>query len=325
MFDREIQKNIVLSSLQNNAQALNSQSQYLDIQRQLSYLDIDSKKQANLINASYKCDMASATRDNAIANISISNKYNNAKPNAYNETDFTQFTSYFYIFSIDTDNNTNFRIVDNIKAHYNVLGTNVGYIENWKPAERKGLYFDYVLGSVIDNKNSLFKDLTPELYTELVTRIENGIRMWYTETIEWFGDVIIDNTYTGSAEPYLENLTNERKAELTNIVNNKIYNELVNKNNLLEYILVSDFTPSEKTYMNWIVNDLVWGETPIESTKRTRIVTEVNVLDIRFNRDLAKVEARIREWTFLTIYEMQEGIRYARILHQNESEVVNNA
>ena len=77
--------------------------------------------------------------------------------------------------------------------------------------------------------------------------------------------------------------------------------------------------------MNWIVNDLVWGETPIESTKRTRIVNEVNVLDIRFNRDLAKVETRIREWTFLTIYEMQEGIRYARYLHQNESEVLNNA
>ena len=76
--------------------------------------------------------------------------------------------------------------------------------------------------------------------------------------------------------------------------------------------------------MNWIVNDLVWGETPIESAKKTRIVTEVNLLDIRFNRDLAKVEARIREWTFLTIYEMQEGIRYARLLHQNESEVVNN-
>ena len=149
--------------------------------------------------------------------------------------------------------------------------------------------------------------------------------MWYTETIEWFGDVIIDNTYTGSAEPYLENLTNERKVELTNIVNNKIYNELVNKNNLLEYISTGEFNPAEKTYMNWIVNDLVWGETPIESTKRTRIVSEVNLLDIRFNRDLAKVETRIREWTFLTIYEMQEGIRYARLLHQNESEVVNNA
>ena len=52
---------------------------------------------------------------------------------------------------------------------------------------------------------------------------------------------------------------------------------------------------------------------------------EVSLLDIRFNRDLAKVEARIREWTFLTIYEMQEGIRYARLLHQTESEVVNNA
>ena len=324
VYDREIQKNIVLASLQNNAQALNSQSQYLDIQRQLSYLDIDSKKQANLISASYKCDMASATRDNAIANISISNKYNNAKPNAYNETDFTQFTTYFYIFTIDTDNNTNFRIVDNIKAHYNVLGTNVGYIENWKPSERKGLYFDYVLGSVIDNKNSLFKDLTPELYTELVTRIENGIRMWYTDTIEWFGDVIIDNTYTGSAEPYLENLTNERKVELTNIVNNKIYNELVNKNNLLEYILVGEFNPAEKTYMNWLVNDLVWGETPVEATKRTMAISEVSLLDIRFNRDLAKVEARIREWTFLTIYEMQEGIRHARYIHQNESEVVNN-
>ena len=148
--------------------------------------------------------------------------------------------------------------------------------------------------------------------------------MWYTETIEWFGDVIIDNTYTGTAEPYLENLTNERKVELTNIVNNKIYNELVNKNDLLEYILVGEFNPAEKTYMNWIVNDLVWGETPIETAKKTRIVNEVNVLDIRFNRDLAKVEARIREWTFLTIYEMQEGIRYARLLHQNESEVVNN-
>lgn len=325
VFDREIQKNIVLSSLQNNAQALNSQSQYLDIQRQLSYLDIDSKKQANLINASYKCDMASATRDNAIANISINNKYNNAKPNAYNETDFTQFTSYFYIFSIDTDNNTNFRIVDNIKAHYNVLGTNVGYIENWKPAVRKGLYFDYVLGSVIDNKNTLFKDLTPELYTELVTRIENGIRMWYTETIEWFGDVIIDNTYTGSAEPYLENLTNERKVELTNIVNNKIYNELVNKNNLLEYILVGEFNPAEKTYMNWLVNDLVWGETPIEESKKTRITTEVYILDVRFNHDLTKMENTIKEWLFLTIYEIQLAIETARILNTNKNEVINNA
>ena len=76
--------------------------------------------------------------------------------------------------------------------------------------------------------------------------------------------------------------------------------------------------------MNWLVNDLVWGETPIETTKRSRIVTEVSLLDISFNRDLAKVESRIREWTFLTIYEMQEGIRHARYIHQNESEVLNN-
>ena len=106
--------------------------------------------------------------------------------------------------------------------------------------------------------------------------------------------------------------------------NAKIYNELVNKNNLLEYISIGEFNPAEKTYMNWIVNDLVWGETPIETEKRTRIDSEVSLLDIRFNRDLAKLEARIREWTFLTIYEMQEGIRHARYIHQNESEVVNN-
>lgn len=256
------------TQLSNNTSIFNSQSAILQTQRDLQYQSIDIQKQANLLNAQYQCDTASVTRDNAIAMISISNKYNNCKPGAYFQTDYSQYTPYYYILSIETFNDTDFRMVDNIRNHYNVLGIDVGYIETWQPSVRKGLYFNYVCGSILDNSNNLISNLTSEIFVELAQRIEQGIRLWFEDQLYWFGNLTIDNTYTGSPEPHYY-LSDDDKESIINYINTNMYS--YNKTDLITQFNNHYFSTNERQYGLWIINDLPYGDETISADNQTAL------------------------------------------------------
>ena len=255
--DTQVNVPYLQSLIDNNNQTLNTQKEILAIQRDFNYKNIELQKQANLISAQFQCDTASITRDNAISMISIKNKYNNCKPGAYYQTDYTQYTSYYYLMTIETFNDTNFSMVDNIRNHYNVCGIDVGYIEKWKPSERKGLYFNYVLGSILDNSNKLISQIPSEIFIELSSRIEQGIRLWYKDQLYWFGNLTIDNTYTGSPMPHY-NLSDESKAEIEEYINDNIWS--YSKEDLLSMCYSRFFSLNERSYVDWIINDLPYGE-----------------------------------------------------------------
>lgn len=255
------------SVLASNLNSLTLQKDVLKQQRDLQYQSIDIQKQANLLNARYQCDTASVARDNAIANISIKNKYNNCQPNAYNPTDYTQFTSYYYEMEIETYNETDFSIVDNVRNHYNVLGVSVGYLEKWQPKVKKGLYFNYILGSVVDNSNKLIKEIPSEIFIELISRIEQGIRLWYVEQLDWFGNLTIDNTYTGSPEIYNE-LSDTDKKDILYFINSNMYD--YNKTDLIS-LINSNYNGEKLNYALWYINDLPYGENELNEETQTKL------------------------------------------------------
>lgn len=255
--------------IDSNHTSLAYQKNILQVQRDLQYQSIDIQKQANLLNAQFQCDTASVTRDNAIANISIKNKYNNCQPNAYNPTDYTQFTSYYYEMEIETYKDTDFSIVDNVRNHYNVLGISVGYTEKWQPKVKKGLYFNYILGNVIDNSNKLIQEIPSEIFIELSSRISQGIRLWYVEQLKWFGNLTIDNTYTGSPEIYNE-LSDIDKKEILDFININMYD--YNKGDLIS-LINSTYNGVKLNYALWYINDLPYGETELNKDTQTKLQT----------------------------------------------------
>lgn len=256
------------AQLNNNTNVFNSQSAILQAQRDLQYQSIDIQKQANLLNTQYQCDTASATRDNSIAMISISNKYNNCKPGAYFQTDYSQYTPYYYIISIETFNETDFRMVDNIRNHYNVLGIDVGCIETWYPSVRKGLYFNYICGSILDNSNNLISNLTSEIFVALAQRIEQGIRLWFEDQLYWFGNLTIDNTYTGLPEPHYY-LSDDDKESIINYINTNMYS--YEKTDLIAQFNNHYFSTNERQYGLWIINGLPYGDNTISADNQTAL------------------------------------------------------
>lgn len=291
------------TQLNNNTNVFNSQSAILQAQRDLQYQSIDIQKQANLLNTQYQCDTASVTRDNAIAMISISNKYNNCKPGAYFQTDYSQYTSYYYIISIETFNETDFRMVDNIRNHYNVLGIDVGYIEIWKPIVRKGLYFNYICGSILDNSNNLINNLTSEIFVELVQRIEQGIRLWFPDQLYFFGNLTIDNTYTGSPESHYY-LSDDDKDNIDNFIKDNMYR--YNKEGLVAQLYANYYSLNDRTYGMRIIKDLPYGDETISADNQTALnaffAYEKNVLLPTSDEAINYVKNIMNN---LTVYEKQ--------------------
>ena len=285
---------------ENNRDLLNKQRDTLWRQHASNLRSLDAQLEQAQINTQYQNDCLAIARDNTIANIAISNKYNNAKPNAYYETDFTQFSSYYYTFYIDTTAGD--EIEQNIKNRYNVLGTYVGYVETWKPRVYEGLYFDYIKGSIIDNSNNVSSGIPNEIYIELISRIEDGVRIWHPNQLVWFGNLLIDNTNLGTPEPY-NTYSDELKAELLDEFNREAYFALDDKGLIKQY-LHSYFTGLiDPSYINWFVDNMPWGTENIPASRQTKISTYW--LNLRYDYSVAETKNIIRNADFLTVYEKQ--------------------
>lgn len=284
----------------NNASLYKVQVENIYSQHQFNVKQLENQYEQMAINTSFQNDCIAIARDNTIANIAISNKYNNAKPNAYYETDFTQFSSYYYTYYIDTSYGD--EIEQNIKNHYNVLGTYVGYLENWQPSVYEGLYFDYIKGSVINNSNEISKDIPAEVYINLMSRIESGVRIWHPTQLEWFGNLTIDNTNLGTAEPY-NTYSDSLKNELQYNFNLEVYNNLEDKSTTLSYLIGYYTGLISSSYITWFVNNQPWGSETIPVSRQTQIITYW--LFLRYDYSVAETKEIIKNADFLTIYEKQ--------------------
>lgn len=284
----------------NNVNLYNTQKAILNRQGFEDYRNIVNQKDQLILNTRYQNDCLAIARDNTIANIAISNKYNNAKPNAYYETDFTQFSSYYYTFYIDlTDGDA---IEQNIKNRYNVLGTYVGYLENWQPSNYEGLYFDYIKGSIINNSMEISKDIPNDVYIELVSRIEEGVRIWHPNQLAWFGNLLIDNTNLGTAEPY-NNYTDTQKADLLTDFNQLAYNDLEDKAFIINYLTSYYSGTISASYISWFVNNMPWGPTTIPATRQSKILFYITNLSLVYST--AEAKDIVKNADFLTVYEKQ--------------------
>ena len=284
----------------NNKNLYKAQLDNLYAQFQISERELDTQYKQMAINTSFQNDCIAIARDNTIANIAISNKYNNAKPNAYYETDFTQFSSYYYTYYIDTSYGD--EIEQNIKNHYNVLGTYVGYLENWQPSVYEGLYFDYIKGSVVNNSEEVSKNIPNDIYIALMTRIESGVRIWHPSQLEWFGNLTIDNTNLGTPEPY-NTYSDSLKAELQYNFNIQAYNSLDDKSTILSYLIGYYTGIISASYITWFVNNQPWGSETIPASRQTQISTYWYFLLYTFS--VAETKEIIKNADFLTIYEKQ--------------------
>lgn len=284
---------------QNNIQLLRDQTGILIEQQTLDLKALANQYKQTVLNTRYQNDCLAIARDNTIANVAISNKYNNAKPNAYYETDFTQFSSYYYTYYIDTVYSDS--IEQNIKNRYNVLGTYVGYIEKWQPSVYEGLYFDYIKGSIIDNSNVLSSEIPNDIYINLISRIEEGVRIWHPNELAWFGNLIIDNTNLGTPEPY-NNYTDEEKANIQNSLNTAMYDDLLSPANCKNRLRTLYPTISE-TYTNWCVDNEPWGTQTIPLDRQQKI--SVYWLNLRNDYSVEETKDILKNADFLTVYEKQ--------------------
>lgn len=284
---------------QNNIQLLRDQRNNLLSQLVLDTRAIENQRLQAQLNTQYQNDTIAIARDNTIANIAISNKYNNSKPNAYYETDFTQFSSYYYTYYIDLSEGN--YIEQNIKNRYNVLGTYVGYMEKWKPSVYEGLYFDYIKGSIVNNSNDVSGDIPDDIYIELTLRIEEGIRIWHPSQLAWFGNLIIDNTNLGTAEPY-NAYTEEQKTELNTSLEELMYDNLLDKGDC-KTSLYSTYPTIATSYIDWLVDNQPWGTTNIPAERQTEIYTYQYIL--RFDYSVEETQDLIKIADFFTVYEKQ--------------------
>ena len=284
---------------QNNIQLLRDQQGILIEQQTLDLKALANQYKQMVLNTQYQNDCLAIARDNTIANVAISNKYNNAKPNAYYETDFTQFSSYYYTYYIDTVYNDS--IEQNIKNRYNVLGTYVGYIEKWQPNVYEGLYFDYIKGSIIDNSNVLSSEIPNDIYINLISRIEEGIRIWHPSQLDWFGNLLIDNTNLGTPEPY-NTYTEEQKADVQASLEVAMYDDLLTPTNCKSRLRTLYPTLSS-TYTDWCVDNEPWGTATIPADRQAKILFYKAWL---FNYHTEEEEIEIfKNADFLTVYEKQ--------------------
>lgn len=280
-------KSINLKSINANNDLLSYQIDIAKAQAASQNRLLELQQAANSINARFQCDTIALTRDNTLANIAISNKYNNLRPGSFNGFGFNEISDYVFAEYIDTDDYTDFSQIINIRTHYNTYGIFRGYIDNWKPGQFEGLYFDYIKGEPVNNSNELIDNtLTTEIYTQLVTRLSNGLRIWnpkvlvtYNHETLLFGNLMFDNTYSnipsyGNYKGELGGPTEEQKLLyqrewysqiITQSITSSSYStvNITNWNNL--YTPPSRPTPEEGdkyNYLIWLGNGIPFGETP---------------------------------------------------------------
>lgn len=284
---------------ENNIQLLRDQANILFKQTYYDVKSLNNQYQQAVLNTQYQNDCLAIVRDNTIANIAISNKYNNAKPNAYYETDFTQYSSYYYMFYIDlTDGD---QIEQNIKNRYNVLGTYLGYLETLNISQLKGLYFNYIKGSIIDNSNSVSSGIPNDIYIELITRIEEGVRLWKPNQLVWFGDLLKDNTNLGLPEVYDSTLSEEAKIDMFERMEDYMYVYYYDKN-VTKSTLQTNFV-GHNDYVNYLVDSQPWGDSTISADRQTELYTYRLYLSYDYN-NTEQIEI-IKNADFLTVYEKQ--------------------
>lgn len=294
-----LQQGITRDVANNNISLLRNQRSILYDQLNLDIKSLQNQYNKLVIDSMYQNDCVAIARDNTIANVSISNKYNNSKPNAYYETDFTQFSSYYYIYYIDlTDGDM---IEQNIKNRYNVLGTYVGYLEKWQPSSYEGLYFDYIKGSVVNNSYDVSKNIPNEIYIELISRIEEGIRIWHENQLDWFGNLTIDNTNLGTAEPY-NTYSESDKADLQSDFDTCVYVEYRTPTNTKSR-LITLHPEMTVSYINWFVDNQPWGSATIPADRQSKILTYETF--IWYDHTTEETKQILIDADFLTIYEKQ--------------------
>lgn len=285
----------------------------------------DKQVEANTLNSRLQCDLIALNRDNTIANLNIANKYNNAKPNAYNSTDYTKFTNYVYHIVIDELSENDRTQQHALETYYNVNGIYVGYKEKVNLSTQKGLLYDYIKGSLINNSNMLSEELTIDIYTQLVTRIENGVRIW--RNISYFGDMQTDNTNISGTIPPTQNLSESDMTYVLDKLYEVIYGEdLPDKDTVTSMITGNAiFEASEtdlKNYALWVNNNLYWGTYPLSAEDESRMTVMRVYIYSEFGVDrTADFYSNIVENMYdLTIYEKQSMINYWRTEEQNEDE-----
>ena len=291
----KVKENVAL----NNIDLLREQVGIIGQQNSIDINALTNQYQRAVIETRFQNDCLAIARDNTIANIAISNKYNNAKPNAYYETDFTQFSSYYYTYYIDlTDGD---EIEQNIKNRYNVLGTYVGYLENWRPSVYEGLYFDYIKGSIIDNSYQVSADIPNDIYIQLISRIEEGVRIWHPTELAWFGNLLIDNTNLGTPEPY-NTYTDTQKANIETSLEGYMYNDYYNKATCKAQLKIA-YPTIDDDYLDWYVDNQPWGSATIPITRKTELTTYW--LFLSYDYSTVEVKDIIKKDDFLTVNEKQ--------------------
>ena len=265
---------------------INNLTSVLDLQNQAYSL----QQQANTINTRFQCDIIALNRDNTLANIAISNKYNNAQPGAYKETDFTHIMSCYYGSEPYVKPYTDYTIINNIKTHYNVYGMYVGYKQTWIPGVYQGHFFDYINGTIINNRNVLSEELNYYIYSQLYSRIQNGIRIWrndkfnisdsYTRMDKSFGNLDADNTYVVNDSnfiPLLLTISNERRMYLEDCYLRYAMETLKDDYNAITFLDLegiitthfssADYTNAERTYLYSFMTMFVRYEEDYDQTE----------------------------------------------------------
>lgn len=291
----KVKENVAL----NNIDLLRQQIGIIGQQNSIDINALNNQYQRAVIETRFQNDCLAIARDNTIANIAISNKYNNAKPNAYYETDYTQFSSYYYTYYIDlTDGD---QIEQNIKNRYNVLGTYVGYLENWRPSVYEGLYFDYVKGSIINNSDSVSAGIPNDIYIQLTSRIEEGVRIWHPNELAWFGNLLIDNTNLGTPEPY-NTYTEQQKSDLQTTLDTYMYDNLYSIATC-KSTLKSTYPTIDEDYIDWLVDNQPWGSATIPNQRKLDL--GMYWLFLSYDYTIAEVKDIVKKDDFITVYEKQ--------------------
>ena len=268
---------------------INNAKQAVMLQNQLYGL----QQQANTINTRFQCDVIALNRDNALANIAISNKYNNAQPGAYKQTDFTQITNYYYTAEPYVKPYEDYSVKSNILNHYNIYGMYIGFAQNWKPGTYEGHFYDYIQGTIINNQNVLSEELTYEKYLALAERIQKGVRIWRNDKFSaldtktrmdyTFGNLTIDNTYDvadsgyGTYASMLRYVSNERRMYLEDLCMKYILEDLYTYYEGIDYyslsgvvgshFMTSDYTENDRYYLYSWVSSLKYYEENYSSTQ----------------------------------------------------------
>ena len=269
------------NTLQSTRDLLNYQTEHT-MQEMVNQSQLyDLQKSYNSINTRFQCDTIALSRDNTLANIAISNKYNNSKPGTWNQTDFTEITNYYYRESIDDEKGTDYSQIFNIRNHYDLYGMYIGYNETLTLGNYEGLMYDYIEGVLLNDKvstiwNLITGDMTPEIFTQLSARFTNGLRLWkpgillgtnYNPLFDFTTDntmINVNGQIANSALPEQYKYPLERRFWIELLNNENAYTYYLHDiepgprnsigtaiSNAISYCLTNNIIPNEASYGGW--------------------------------------------------------------------------